>query len=146
MHHLAQLEELLASFDGLDRQARLELLAEYAASLAPVPAQLRADDPRWQSVRECLTPTQVLVEAVADSARIWVNAPEHAAVVRAVAAVVIEGCRGAPREALLQLPPDLASRIVGLELLGRRRVGLAALVSCIKDAVHRLDDDGEARA
>lgn len=141
-----QMEALVSLFDGQPRQARIDLLLEFARSLPEVPERLRADPAARQPVHECLTPTWVYVEPDGDSAHIWVEVGESAPTIQAVAAVIIEGCRGLPREQILSLPPDLPIRIIGPEMVGQRRIGLAGLLGQIKRAVAALEAAGEAEA
>ena len=133
------LAELLEQFDGLPRQDRIDLLLDFAASLPPVPDRLRGSAAA-QPVHECLTPVTIYVEADGESAAIWVEVGETAPTIAAVAAVILEGCAGAPRTVIGRLPSDLPLRIIGPEMVGQRRLGLMALVNHLTRAVRRLDD------
>lgn len=131
------LETLVAQFDGLPRQDRIDLLIEYAQALPPVPEELLANRDEHQ-VHECLTPVWVWVRRGADGLELFVEVHEAAPTIKAVAAVLIEGLRGADAAAILAVPEDLPVRIIGPEMVGQRRIGLAALIRHIKRKVVEL--------
>ncbi|MCC7495098.1 MAG: SufE family protein [Fimbriimonadaceae bacterium] len=133
----ARLEELTAQFDDLPRSERIELLLEYAAALPPVPPDLLASGP-GEVVSECLSPVQLWVGPAPGSAVLGIAVGETAPTIAAVAAVLIEGCADAPRAELLAIPPELPLRIIGPEMVGQRRLGLAALVQRIQRRVQQL--------
>lgn len=133
-----KLEELVTQFEGLPRRDRIDLLLEFAAALPPVPADVRAHEAAAQEVHECLTPVMLFVLPDGDSARIYVEVGAEAPTVNAVSAVLIEGCAGAPREQIAKVPSDLPVRIIGPDMVGQRRIGLAGLVNRIKRAVAEL--------
>ena len=133
-----KLDELIALFDGLTREERMEMLLEFSDNLPEVPDRLRQDEEKRLPVHECMTPTWVYVEPEGDSARIFVEVSEEAPSIRAIASLIIEACAGAPREQILAVPVDLAVRVFGPEMVGQRRYGLAGLVSQIKRAVAAL--------
>jgi cysteine desulfuration protein SufE len=135
----AKLEELVQLFDDLPRQERIDMLLEFANALPEVPEHLKLDEAKRQPVHECLTPTWVYVEPRGESADIYVEVGESAPTIKAVAAVIIEGSQGAPRSEILSIPPELPVRIIGPEMVGQRRFGLAALVNHIKRAVAQVD-------
>lgn len=133
----AKLAEIVELFDDLPRQDRIDLLLEFAGELPDVPAQLRgtaAADP----VHECLTPVTVYTVPAAEGAEIYIEVGEEAPTIKAVASVVIQGCEGATREEILAIPGDLPVRIIGPEMVGQRRFGLAALIQHIKAAVAKM--------
>lgn len=133
----AALEELVSQFDGLPRQDRIDLLVEYADSLPPVPEELLAARDENQ-VHECMTPVWVWVRTGDDGPELYVDVHETAPTIKAVAAVLIEGCRGATPAEILAIPPDLPVRIIGPDMVGQRRYGLAALIRTIQRKVREL--------
>lgn len=137
----ARLEELVRQFEELPRQDRIDLLLEYADALPAVPAEIRIRiDP--EPVHECQTPVTVYVEPDGDSARIYVEVGEAAPTIAAVASILIEGCAGAPRAEILAVPNTLPVRMIGPEMVGQRRIGLAALIDHVKRAVSRMGSNG----
>ena len=133
-----KLHELVAMFDGLPRQDRIDLLLEFAESLPEVPEHLKQDETSQHAVHECLTPVWVYVEPVDESVAIYVEVGEPAPTIRAVASILIEGCEGAPREQILAIPADLPVKIIGPEMVGQRRLGLGALVKHVQRVVAEL--------
>ncbi len=134
----AALEELVAQFEGLLRQDRIDLLVEYANSLPPVPPELLATRDANQ-VHECMTPVWVWAQPGEPGPRIHVEVNETAPTIKAVAAVLIEGCAGATPAQILAIPEDLPVRIIGPDMVGQRRFGLAALIRHIKRKVGALE-------
>lgn len=131
----AKLAELVALFDDLPRQERIDLLLEFADSLPAVPAELRARAGAGQPVHECLTPVTIYVEPNEGRPRFFIEVGETAPTISAVAAVLQEGCAGATKAEILAIPTDLPVRIIGPEMVGQRRLGLMALLHHLKRAV-----------
>jgi len=134
-----RLDDLLAEFDGLDAEERLEVLVEFAGMLprASVEEQARLEQPGCR-VQECQTP--VYLQAGLRDGRVHLAAvvPESSPTVRGFVAMLVVGLEGALPEDVDSVPDDLIGRIGLREALGMQRTrGFAGIVARIKREIAR---------
>ncbi|GAB3585111.1 SufE family protein [Calidifontibacter terrae] len=125
---MTEIEELLSEAVSLSSRDRVQWLVELGDEL---PSADTTDE--WVVVRECQSPVQVAVGQANGRARVAVQVPATAPLIRGVAALIVLGLDGQPIE---DLPEDLVARldlshvvsplrIAGLSgLWGRVRAGL----------------------
>lgn len=136
----ARLEEILEEFDGLTRPERMEMLIDYSDRLPEVPERLKQEKDPDHQVHECRTPTWVYVEPSGESANIYVEVEESAPTIRAIADIIIEGSKNAPRRQILAIPDDIPVRVLTPEIGMQRIYGLSGLINNIKREVARIDE------
>ncbi|WP_432495476.1 MULTISPECIES: SufE family protein [Kineococcus] len=129
--------QIVEEFQALPERERLQLLLEFSQGLPALPAHL-ADHPElMERVDECQSPVFVNVEVDASSAvHLHVSAPPEAPTTRGFAGVLREGLDGLPAAQVLDLPPDVCSRL-GLEraVSPLRMRGMTGMLARVKRQV-----------
>ncbi|WP_432485597.1 SufE family protein [Kineococcus esterisolvens] len=129
--------EIVEEFQALPERERLQLLLEFSQGLPPLPPHL-ADHPElMERVDECQSPVFVNVEVDGSSAvHLHVSAPPEAPTTRGFAGVLREGLDGLPAAEVLDLPPDVCSRL-GLEraVSPLRMRGMTGMLARVKRQV-----------
>ena len=131
---MAKLEQIIAEFDDLDYQERLELLLDYAEKLPELPESYRAErDAGFGRVPECMTPVFMWIDVVNDRVHIVADVAPEAPTVKGFISVLLNAWNGATPAEVAAAPADIL-RAMGLaDKLGMTRLrGLNAIVQRIK--------------
>ena len=136
-----RLDELVAEFADLEPRERLELLLDFAENLPPLPPHYQAErDAGEHRVPECQTPVYLWVE-VNGKVQVYADVAPEAPTVKGFVAILVEAFAGATPEEVLNVPPNLISRLGLVEALGMVRMrGLQAILNRIRSEVRREVD------
>lgn len=129
-----KLEEIIETFQTLDREMRLELLLDYSKKLPPLPEKHQAArDAGLHRVPECMTPVFLWVEVEGDVVHLHVDVAEEAPTVKGYLSILVHALDGASAREILEIPNDLLHRF-GLAGVIRmnRALGLSAILARIK--------------
>ena len=135
-----RLPELIAEFDGLDDEEKLELLVELSDEL-PALSTGRSAEPRAEScrVRECQTPVFLWVDVVEGRARLQADVPKQSPTVRGLVTLMVQGLDGASAAEVAAVPDDMVEHLGLQRALGmQRQQGFRGVVTRIKREVRRL--------
>ena len=134
-----KLPELIADFDGLDDQEKLELLIELSDEL-PSPSTGRVAGQQSEScrVQECQTPVFLWVDVVAGRVQIEADVPRKSPTVRGLVTLMVQGLADATPEEIAGIPDDIVG-LLGLQTaLGmQRQQGFRGVISRIKREVRK---------
>ena len=137
---MTKLTEIIAAFDGLDHQERLELLLDFAENLPELPEQYREErDTGLHRVPECMTPTFLWVERNDGHVQIHAYVAPEAPTVKGFVAILVEAFEGATPDEILAAPADILNQIGLARALGMNRLrGLNAVQHRIRNEVKRV--------
>jgi cysteine desulfuration protein SufE len=132
-----KLVELIAEFDDLAAEEKLELLVEFSETLPEISPERKSDPNRERCrVQECQTAVHLWVELVDGRVRLEADVPRQSPVVRGLVAVMVAGLEGSSPADFSQLPDDLLGELGLQETLGMtRQRGVRAVVARIKQLV-----------
>ncbi len=132
------LDTIVAELSELDRQERIDMLLDFAKSLASLPERLVAHKDASHRVEECQSPVYLFVEFDGDRVVLFADAPIEAPTVRGFVSLLIEGLNGATVDEVLQVPANLVERCGLGEILGMLRMrGLSGVLRRLKAEVTR---------
>ena len=136
---MQKLDDIIAEFEGLDYQERLELLLDFAEHLPELPEQYRAErDAGLHRVPECMTPVFLWVDVVDGKVQIVADVAPEAPTVKGFVSILVESWNGVTPEEIAAAPPDILRRMGLADKLGMTRLrGLSALVHRIKNEVKK---------
>jgi cysteine desulfuration protein SufE len=131
---VSKLNETIAEFAELEPRERLELLAEYADSLPPLPPRYQAEKDRGEHrVHECQTPVFLWVELTEGRVQVFADVAPEAPTVKGFVNILAEAFSGATVDEVLTAPPDLLQRLGLVQALGMMRMhGLQAVLNHIR--------------
>ncbi len=132
-----RLAEIVEDFAASEPRDRLELLLEYAQSLPSLPERLAEHPERLERVSECQSPLFVAVE-VGDDGRVHLHfdAPQESPTTRGFAGIFHAALDGAPADEVLDVPPDVSSRLALANVVSPLRMrGADALLSRVQRQV-----------
>lgn len=129
----AALAEVVADFQDVQGQDKLQLLLEFANDLPPLPAGL--EQAAMEPVPECQSPLFLHVEADdREHVRLYFSAPAEAPTTRGFAAILAAGLDGLPAEQILAVPDDFYSDLGLAALISPLRLrGMSAMLTRIKN-------------
>ncbi len=133
-----KLDELIAEFNDLEPDEKLEWLVEFADQLPALSAgRSGAPFPETCRVQECQTPVYLWVEQIDGKIHLEADVPRKSPTVRGLVALLVVGLEGASVAAVQNLPEDLVS-VLGLSAaLGMtRQQGFRGMVARLKQAVN----------
>ncbi|WP_337174311.1 SufE family protein [Paludisphaera sp.] len=119
----AALDAIVAELREADRQERIDLLLDFAASLPPLPPELEARKDAEHRVAECQSPVYLFVEVIDGRVALHADAPMESPTVRGFVSLLLEGLSGASPADVMKIPGDLVDRCGLTEVLGMLRVG-----------------------
>lgn len=128
----AALADVVAEFQEVTGQDKLQLLLEFANELPPLPAHL--EQAAMEPVPECQSPLFLEVDAT-DRAkvRLYFSAPPEAPTTRGFAAILAAGLDGQPASAILEVPDDFYADLGLSALISPLRLrGMSAMLTRIK--------------
>lgn len=129
-----RLDAIVEDFRDAPDDLRIELLLEYAESLAPLPAHL--DSAGMEQVIECQTPFFLHVDVDDDRVTLWFDCPPEAPTTRAFAGILAAGLDGATPDEVLATPDDLADRMGLAQTISPLRLrGMTAILRRVKRQV-----------
>ena len=137
-----KLSELIADFEGLDDEEKLELLVELSDELPPTSngrtAGSQAESCR---VQECQTPVYLWVDVVAGRVRLEADVPKKSPTVRGLVTLMVQGLADASPEEVSGIPDDVIGYLGLQKALGmQRQQGFRGVVARIKREVRKLSD------
>jgi len=137
------IQRVLARFQSMAREEKMQALVGYARRLEPVPERLAALDREAHTVHECQTRVDLFAELHDGRMHFWadVNARESPTVA-AFLAITLAAVNDQPPAATLAIPPDFVSTMMAGLGLSAREVGLNALVSRLKREARAALDSG----
>ena len=139
---LAEIVDLFAMAEGHDK---LQLLADFANELPPLPERLRGG--AWEPIEECMTPVHVLAECEGDGVVYHFDIPPESPTVRGFASLLARGLSGESPAAIVAVPDAFYENLGLTELLTHRRMeGISAILRRMKRlAVKCAAQNGSAR-
>lgn len=131
---MAQLEEIIASFEALEPANRLEWLIEFGASLPALPQECRAErDAGQHIVHECQAPVFFKVEKQAGVVSLRADVPREAPIARGFVSLLHAAFDGGPVAVVDKAPDDMLEALHIRALLGmQRQRGLGAIYQKLK--------------
>ncbi len=131
---MSKLNEIIDEFAELEPRERLELLAEYADSLPPLPPRYQAEKDRGEHrVHECQTPVFLWVELTDGRVQVFADVAPEAPTVKGFVNILVDAFSGATVDEVLTAPPDLLQRLGLVQALGMMRMhGLQAVLNHIR--------------
>jgi cysteine desulfuration protein SufE len=128
----AALAEVVAEFQDVTGQDKLQLLLEFANELPELPAHL--EQAAMEPVPECQSPLFLDVDAAdRDRVRLYFSAPPEAPTTRGFAAILAAGLDGQPATAILDVPDDFYADLGLAALISPLRLrGMSAMLTRIK--------------
>lgn len=129
-----KLDELIAEFQELEPDEKLEWLIEFADELPEVSAsQASGPYPESCRVQECQTPVYLWVTEERGRVHLEADVPRKSPTVRGLVALLVVGLEGALVSDVRELPDDLVS-VLGLSsILGMtRQQGFRGVVARLK--------------
>ncbi|MBI3465192.1 MAG: SufE family protein [Planctomycetes bacterium] len=136
---MSKLDTIIAEFEGLNYQERLELLLDFAENLPELPEQYRAErDAGLHRVPECMTPVFLWVDVVDGKVSLVADVAAEAPTVKGFVAILVDAWNGAAPDEIAAAAPDILRRMGLADKLGMTRLrGLSALVQRIKNQVKK---------
>lgn len=130
----ASLDEIIATFQSVEPETRLELLLDFAKRLPPLAPEYRAArDAGLHSVPECMTPVFLHVTTEDGLVHLHVAVAEEAPTVKGFVGILHRAFDGATPAVVAAAPNDLVHRLGLADVLRMNRsVGLSAILSRIK--------------
>lgn len=137
-----KLPELIADFEGLDDEEKLELLVELADEL-PTPSAGRAGGTQAESCRvyECQTPVYLWIDLVEGRVRLEADVPKKSPTVRGLVTLMVQGLANASAVEVAEIPDDMVACLGLQKALGmQRQQGFRGVIARIKREVRRLSN------
>lgn len=137
-----KLPDLIADFDGLDDEEKLERLVELSDEL-PTPSNGRTGGPQFEAcrVQECQTPVFLWVEVVGGRVRLEADVPKKSPTVRGLVTLMVQGLENALPDEIAGIPDDVVGYLGLQKALGmQRQQGFRGVVARIKREVRKLSE------
>ena len=125
---------VLARFQALGREEKMQALVGYAKKLEPVPPRYAEADRAAYTVPECQTRVDLFPEVAPDGTLHFyadVNA-RQSPTIAAVLAITFQAVNGQPPAVTLAIPPDYVRQLMSGIGLAAREVGLNAMVERLR--------------
>ena len=131
---MSKLDQIIDEFAELDPRERLELLAEFADNLPPLPPRYQAEKDRGDHrVHECQTPVFLWVELIDGRVQVYADVAPEAPTVKGFVNILVEAFNGTTVDEALTVPTDLLQRLGLAQVLGMMRLpGLQAVLNHIR--------------
>jgi cysteine desulfuration protein SufE len=130
---LERWQELVAEFQSVPAEHRLELLLEFANSLPDLPERLQSRPELMERVEECQSPVYLITEGDAQAFEIWLTAPREAPTTRGFAALLQEALNKMPATEILGFPKDFPDQLQLSRLVSPLRMaGMQGMLSRIQ--------------
>ena len=129
----AGIAKVLARFQAMGREEKMQALLAYARKLEPLPQRFQALDRGAFTVPECQTRVDLFPEI--REGRLWfyvdINA-RQSPTIAAFLSLLLGAVNGETPETVLAIPPDFVPRVMAGIGLAARESGLTAMVQRIK--------------
>ena len=129
----AGIAKVLARFQAMGREEKMQALLAYARKLEPLPERFQALDRGAFTVPECQTRVDLFPEI--REGRLWfyvdINA-RQSPTIAAFLSLLLGAVNGETPETVLTIPPDFVPRVMAGIGLAARESGLTAMVQRIK--------------
>jgi cysteine desulfuration protein SufE len=131
---MTTLEEIIAEFQEVDEDYRLELLLDFADKLPPLPERYVAlDNPDLNRVPECQTPVYLYFESANGVIHLYADVPPESPTVRGIVSLLIRALNGRPIAEGVNIPPDLIQKLGLAHKIGMMRTnGLSGVIRRIR--------------
>lgn len=132
-----KLSELIADFDGLDDEEKLELLVELSDEL-PSPSAGHSAGQQSEScrVQECQTPVYLWVDIIDGRVRLEADVPKKSPTVRGLVTLMVQGLNDSSPDEVAGVPDDMVEHLGLQKALGmQRQQGFRGVVARIKREV-----------
>ncbi len=138
-----QLAQIVADFQEMGANDRLQLLLEFSQELPALPERLAGHPELMEPVAECQSPIFVTVEVGGsdgadrdDTVRLFFAAPAEAPTTRGFAGILAAGLDGLPAAVVLAIPDDVPDRLGLTRAVSPLRLrGMAGMLARIKRQV-----------
>ena len=132
-----RLREIVAEFQGVPDEFRVEMLLERARQFPPLPERYRAlREKGLGRVHECMAEVYFFPEVTDGRVRIHADLPGEAPTQRALIGILMDAYDGAPTEAVADIPHDLLNQLGVAKLLGmQRQQGFMGVVARLQHGV-----------
>src|SRR5262245_62360517 len=109
---MAKLDDIIAEFDGLDYQERLELLLDFAERLPECPEKYRAErDACVGRVPECMTPVFMWIDVNDGRVQILADVAPEAPTVKGFMSILVEAWNRVTPAEIAAAPPDILKQM-----------------------------------
>jgi cysteine desulfuration protein SufE len=141
---MARWRELIADFQDLEPDERLEELVELADDLPDVsPGRSVSPPPESCRVQECQTPVYLWVDIADGRVNVEAYVSKQSPTVRGLVALLVEAVDGVDPHEVLSLPEDLLQQLGLAESLGMtRQHGFLGVIRRIKREVQTAQAPG----
>lgn len=137
---MSTLQEIIADFQLMSRDEKLETLMDYSENLPDLPPRYHeARDQGKNRLHECQTPVHMWVELHEQKVQIFVDVPREAPTVRGFVALLLDAFHGSSPQDVIECPNTLLNSLGLVQILGMTRLnGLSWLVKRLKQEVTRV--------
>jgi cysteine desulfuration protein SufE len=137
------IQQVLARFQSMGREEKMQSLVAYAKRLEPVPERFAALDRDAYTVHECQTRVDLFSELRDGRMHFWADVNvRQSPTVAAFLSITMSAVNDQPPAVTLAIPPDFVSVMMAGLGLSAREVGLNALVSRLKREARTALDAG----
>jgi cysteine desulfuration protein SufE len=129
----APIQQVLARFQSMGREEKMQALVAYAKRLEAVPERFASLDRDAYTVHECQTRVDLFSELRDGRMHFWADVNvRQSPTVAAFLSITLSAVNGQPPSTTMSIPPDFVSVMMSGLGLSAREVGLNALVSRLK--------------
>ncbi len=137
------IQQVLARFQSMGREEKMQSLVAYAKRLEPVPERFAALNRDAYTVHECQTRVDLFSELREGRMHFWADVNvRQSPTVAAFLSITMSAVNDQPPAVVLAIPPDFVSTMMAGLGLSAREVGLNALVSRLKREARAALDSG----
>ncbi len=134
---MSVLQEIIADFQQMSREEKLDTLMDYSENLPELPERYHeARDKGQNRLHECQTPVHLWVEIHNGKVQMFVDVPRESPTVRGFVALLMEAFHDNDPQEALNCPNTLLNSLGLVHILGITRLnGLSWLVKRLKQEV-----------
>lgn len=137
------IQKVVARFQAMGREEKMQSLVAYAKRLEPLPARLAALDRATHTVPECQTRVDLFSELEGGLMHYWADVNvRQSPTVAAFLSITLGAINDQPPQTTLAIPGDYVGMMMSGLGLSAREVGLNALVSRLKREARSALDSG----
>jgi cysteine desulfuration protein SufE len=137
------IQRVLARFQSMGRDEKMQSLVAYAKRLEPVPERFASLERAAYTVHECQTPVALFSELRDGRLHFWADVNvRQSPTVAAFLSITMSAVNDQSPATTLSIPPDFVSAMMAGLGLSAREVGLNALVSRLKREARAALDSG----
>ena len=135
-----KLQEIVDDFASMSREEKIETLIGYAESLPPLPAWLKEEREKMDSVPECMTPVFLFAEKLPDGGITFhFDIPPQSPTVRGLAAILANGLNGCKPKQIISVPADFFTPMNLQEAITQQRInGFIGVLTHMKQAAVKV--------